>query len=77
MSDSKLRIPLEKNFDANGNPYYIGKLKSPILIDCREGTAFMIFISISDDEEMQICSMHPPKENKQKFNFNKVEKYEK
>jgi len=61
MTDSKLRVELEKAIDGNGNTYYIGKLKAPITIDCKDGVCFVIFTSVEDNEEMQINSILPPK----------------
>ena len=53
MSD-RLTLPLECKLDANGNKYYIAKLRSPIKIDCENGAAFMVFVSEPGSEELQI-----------------------
>ena len=62
MSD-KMTLPLEKKIDSNGKAYYIAKLKGPISINCSEGTAFLIFTSEEGQEELQVCSYLPPKNN--------------
>ncbi len=56
MSDDKLRVPLTARQDKDGRVYYIGKLRAPVSIDCKEGTAFIIFTSEQGEEEMQIVS---------------------
>jgi hypothetical protein len=57
MSD-KLKIELEKCFDRNKNPYYIGKLRAPIQIDCSaDGICFIVFISSEGNEELHISSI--------------------
>ena len=56
MSD-KLCIDLEKCFDKMGQPYYIGKLKGPVLLDCSAGIAFLVFTSIDGQEELQIAHL--------------------
>lgn len=60
-SDGKLSIPLEARYDNEGRVYFVAKLKGPFSIDCKEGVAFLCFISEKGNEEIQICSMTPPK----------------
>jgi hypothetical protein len=74
MTDSKLRVELERTVDGNGNTYYIGKLKAPITIDCKDGVCFVIFTSQIDNEEMQINSILPPKP-KIKYNDRRNQKF--
>jgi hypothetical protein len=68
MSD-KLSIELEARVDNDGNTYWIGRLKGPILIDAKEGVAFMIFTSIPGEEVLQICPM-TQKRDRNAFNDN-------
>jgi hypothetical protein len=62
MSD-KLTLQLEAKKDGDDRTYYIAKLKGPVLIDCKDGVAFLIFTSIEGEEEIQICNYLPPKNN--------------
>jgi len=55
--DGKLKIELEKRPDSYGKTFYIGKIKSPITIDCEKGIAFLVFISAEGEEELQICNL--------------------
>ncbi len=66
--DGRLSIALEKRIDSEGKVYYIGRLKSPISINCENGVAFMIFCSDPNDEELQICSMKAKKDKYQDDN---------
>ncbi len=65
MSD-KLCIDLEPKVDANGNTYYVGRLKGPILIDCSErtgGASFVIWVSDRGSETLQISHITNHKKN--------------
>lgn len=55
--DGKIKIILEKRQDNYGNAYYIGKIQSPITIDCEKGVSFMVFISEEGNEELQISNL--------------------
>jgi hypothetical protein len=58
MTNTNLIIKLDKRTDSSGNIYYIGKLETPVNIDCSEpGVAFLIFISKEGDEQLQIAHM--------------------
>ncbi len=63
MSSNRLILPLEAKEDGNGNKYYIAKLEAPVNIECKDGTAFLIFISEEGSEELQIANMTKPKNN--------------
>lgn len=58
--DGKIKVYLEKREDNYKQTYYIGKIKSPITIDCEKGVAFMIFTSVEGEEELQICNLEKP-----------------
>jgi len=65
--DGKLKISLDKRVDSYGKTFYIGKIESPITIDCEKGIAFLVFISDESEEELQICNLeksNKPKEPK-------------
>jgi hypothetical protein len=53
MSDN-LKIDLEERVDSQGQKYFIGKLKSPITIDCKDGVVFLVFASQEGLEQLQI-----------------------
>lgn len=55
--DGKIKIPLEKRVDSLNKTYYIGKIEAPILIDCKDGVCFLIFVSEAGDEEIQIAPL--------------------
>lgn len=57
IMDGKIKIELEKREDSYGKTYYIGKIKSPITIDCEKGVAFLVFTSSENEEELQICNL--------------------
>ena len=57
MSNKNLVIDLKARKDVDGNTYFIGKLKSPILIDCKQGAVFLVFVSDPDNEALQIACM--------------------
>lgn len=52
-----LRIDLLPYEDKNQKTFYVGKLRGPFTIDCAAGVAFLIFISESGDEELQIAPL--------------------
>ncbi len=53
-------IKLKKREDADGNTFYVGKIESPVMIDCRDGAAFLVFLSEPGNEQLQIA---PDKSN--------------
>lgn len=58
MSDKNITIDLKADKDRHGNTFYVGKIKAPVLIDCSQGAAFLVFISESGEEQLQIALMH-------------------
>jgi hypothetical protein len=62
MANDNIKIELQSRRDKNGKTFYIGKIKAPVLLDCRTGCAFLIYISEEGAEELQIASM----DNRQK-----------
>jgi hypothetical protein len=61
MANNKLSIELEPRTDDQGRKYYIGKLEAPITIECKDEAIFLVFVSESGLEELQICNSKPPK----------------
>jgi hypothetical protein len=58
--EAKTKVPLIKvPRDANGKPYYIGKLQFPGTMEFERGVSFMIFISEDGCEELQISPIDP------------------
>jgi hypothetical protein len=57
MSNKNLTIDLKARKDVDGNIYYIAKIKAPILIDCKQGAVFLVFVSDPDNEALQIAMM--------------------
>jgi len=63
--DAKCRVELNKiPRDANGKPYYIGKLQWPGTLDFEEGASFMVFVSDNGCEEIQIAPLDPLRRSK-------------
>ncbi len=57
MSSKNIVIDLRPRPDRDGKIIYIGKVKAPVLIDCSLGVTFLIFVSDSGDEQLQIALM--------------------
>jgi hypothetical protein len=57
MSNWNLTIDLKARKDKDGQIFYVGKIKGPILIDCSEGASFLIFVSDPNEEQLQIAPM--------------------
>lgn len=53
MYTDKLKVLLEKKFDRNNKPFFLGKLKFPGTIDFHEGVAIIVFTSEEGQEEVQ------------------------
>lgn len=47
------------NEDKDGATYYIGRLKSPITINFREGVAFILYVD-DDEPELHFCPLEVP-----------------
>jgi hypothetical protein len=57
MSNKNLTIDLKARKDIDGEIFYVGKLKAPILIDCSMGAVFLVFVSDKGEEALQIAMM--------------------
>lgn len=57
MSNKNITIDLKARKDSDGQTFYVGKIKAPVLIDCHDGAVFLIFVSDPGEEEMQIALM--------------------
>jgi len=57
MSNKNVVVDLKARKDVDGQVFYVGKIKAPVLIDCSEGAVFLIFISDKGEEQLQIASM--------------------
>jgi hypothetical protein len=56
-------IDLKAKRDVDGKTFYVGKIEAPILIDCREGAVFLVFISDKGEEQLQIALMDHKKQD--------------
>ena len=57
MANKNVTIDLKARKDMDGQTFYVGKLKAPVLIDCSLGAVFLIFVSDKGDEQLQIALM--------------------
>jgi len=57
MSNNNITIDLKARKDVDGQTFYVGKIKSPVLIDCKEGAVFLVFVSDKGEEQLQIALM--------------------
>jgi hypothetical protein len=57
MSNKNVVIDLKARKDVDGQTFYVGKIKAPVLIDCYHGAVFLVFISDKGDEQLQIAVM--------------------
>lgn len=57
MSSKNIVIDLKAKKDVDGQTFYVGKVKAPVLIDCKEGAVFLIFVSDKGEEQLQIALM--------------------
>jgi hypothetical protein len=57
MSNKNIVIDLKARKDVDGQTFYVGKIKAPVLIDCRPGAVFLVFVSDKGDEQLQIALM--------------------
>jgi hypothetical protein len=58
MSNNNITIDLKARPDKDGRTFYVGKIESPILIDCKDGAVFLIFIADKGEEQMQIALLN-------------------
>ena len=80
MYKNNLKVELDPRVDGNDEIYHIGRLQVPISIDLSKGIAFLIFLSVDGEEELQIANNDKEnttfsrvsiKENKLKIKLNK------
>ena len=64
MSNKNVTIKLKSKRDRDGQTIYFGKMEAPVLIDCREGVTFLVFVSDQGDEQLQIALMNSKKSKK-------------
>lgn len=57
MANKNVTIDLKARKDMDGETFYVGKLKAPVLIDCSMGAVFLIFVSDKGGEQLQIALM--------------------
>ncbi len=57
MSNKNLTIDLKARKDKDGMVFYVGKVKAPVMIDCSQGAVFLVFVSDSGDEQIQVALM--------------------
>jgi hypothetical protein len=57
MSNHNITIDLKSKLDKDGRTFYIAKIESPVLIDCKEGVTFLVFVSEQGNEQLQIAPM--------------------
>lgn len=57
MSNKNVTIDLKARKDIDGQIFYVGKIKAPVLIDCSHGAVFLVFVSDKGDEQLQIALM--------------------
>jgi hypothetical protein len=57
MANNNLKIDLHSREDKDGRIFYVGKLKCPAMLTLKEGVTFLIFVSESGAEQLQIANM--------------------
>ena len=57
MSNKNLTIDLKARKDVDGLTFYIGRLKGPFVINCKDGVTFLMFVSEKNNEQLQIAAM--------------------
>lgn len=57
MSNRNLTVDLKAKKDVDKRTFYVGKIKFPGTIDCSKGVAFLVFVSDTGEEQLQIASM--------------------
>lgn len=55
MNINNLKVDLDIREDKKEKIYHLGRLRAPIKIDLTNGVTFLIFISASGEEELQIA----------------------
>lgn len=57
MSNKNVTIDLKARKDKDGETFYVGKIKAPVLIDCSMGAVFLVFVADNGEEQLQIALM--------------------
>jgi len=57
MTNNNMIVDLKAKVDKDKRIFYVGKIKAPITINCKDGVVFLIFVSDKGGEEMQIALM--------------------
>lgn len=57
MSNKNITIDLKSRKDVDGQTFYVGKVKAPIMIDCSIGAVFLVFVADKGEEQLQIALM--------------------
>lgn len=57
MANKNIIIDLKPRKDVDGQIFYVGKVKAPVLIDCSVGAVFLVFVSDKGEEQLQIAIM--------------------
>lgn len=51
------KIELDPREDKEQQIYYLAKKSAPLILDCRKGVAFLLFVSEDGNEELQIANL--------------------
>jgi hypothetical protein len=54
---NNLTVPLKTKTDRDGRKYFVGKVRFPGNITCKDGICFLVFLADPGAEEIQICTM--------------------
>lgn len=65
MSNKNISIDLKARKDVDGQTFYVGKIKAPALIDCKDGVVFLVFVSDKGEEQLQIACMDNKDDDKE------------
>jgi hypothetical protein len=57
MSNHNVTVDLKARKDKDGQTFYVGKIKAPVMIDCTKGAVFLVFVSDHGEEQLQIALM--------------------
>jgi len=56
----RLRVDLFPSSDTDGKTIYVGRLRFPGIIKFDKGAAFLVYTSVSGQEELHICPLDSP-----------------
>ena len=57
MSNKNVTIDLKARKDVDGQTFYVGKIKAPVMIDCSLGAVFLVFVADKGEEQLQSALM--------------------